>query len=491
MRPAPASGSSIDQTIRRYTKESTMGLKTPEQYIESLRDGRITYCDGDRIDDITKHPRFQVPIAMTAKDYEYDSPEYGKSRRYRTEDGSEAHRIYEIPRNEKDLQARVEMMGHSAISTLTTGVFMALMSVKDQVAEANPQYAENIQRMYKYCRHNGLRAAEVITDPKGDRKRRAHEQDDPDLYVRIVDRNKDGIVVRGAKLHITAASLVHELVVMPTKGMRQDETDYAVSFSIPVATKGVTIINRSFAPAELNAFDYPASSHHSMPEGFVVFDDVFVPWDRVFLAGEVQLASKLVQSLGLWERMGGVIAAVEQSELFVGLAQLVTEMQGKENDPVAQASIAELITYAQMLEMGLDYACRHFETTPSGMVHPNTLAINAAKYYYAANYHQTVRYLHDLSGGLVMTLPLESDLRNPESGRYIRKYLYTKSNVEVETRMRVYNLIRDLTADAYGGWNFVVALQAGGGLSAQRFMMSGTYDIARARDRALRAAGAL
>src|SRR5215510_4460010 len=321
-----------------------MPMKTPQQYIESLRDGRVTYWDGERIDDITTHPRFQVPIAMTAKDYDYNDPEYQGMRRYKAEDGGFAHRIYQIPHNEKDLADRIEMMGNSAISTLTTGVFMALMSVKDQVAEVNPQYAANIERMYKYARDNDLRAAEVITDPKGDRKRRAHEQDDPDLYVRIVDRNKDGIVVRGAKLHITAASVIHELVVMPTKGMRQDEKDYAVSFSIPVNAPGVKIINRSFAPAELNAFDYPASAHHSMPEGFVVFDDVFVPWDRVFLAGEVQLASRLAQSLGLWERTGGVVEAVRMSELFVGLAQLVTEHQGKDSDPMAQASIAELIT---------------------------------------------------------------------------------------------------------------------------------------------------
>ncbi len=164
-------------------------------------------------------------------------------------------------------------------------------------------------------------------------------------------------------------------------------------------------------------------------------------------------------------------------------------MQGKEGDPIAQSSIAELITYAQMLRMSLDYACRHFEKTESGMVYPNTLAINAAKYYYAANYHQTVRYLHDLSGGLVMTLPGEADLRNPESGRYIRKYLHTKNSVDVETRMRVYNLIRDMTADAYGGWNFVVALQAGGGLSAQRLMMNRTFDIQGAKAKALAAAG--
>jgi 4-hydroxybutyryl-CoA dehydratase / vinylacetyl-CoA-Delta-isomerase len=466
-----------------------MGLKRPEDYVASLNDGRVTYWDGENIPDITRHPRFRVPIALTAKDYEYDDPKLGALRRYKAEDGSDAHRIYQVPRTEADLAKRVELLMHTSIGTAVSGVYMALMSVKDQVALVNPRYAENIERMYRYCRDNDLRAAEVITDPKGDRKRRAHEQDDPDLYVRIVERRSDGIVVRGAKLHITAASVIHELVVMPTKGMRQDENAYAVSFSIPVNTKGVSIINRNFAPAELNEFDFPASAHHSMPEGFVVFDDVFVPWDRVFLAGEVQLASKLAQSLGLWERTGGVIAAVEQSELFVGLAQLVTEMQGKENDAVAQASIAELITYAQMLKMSLDYACSHYEKTETGMVYPNTLAINAAKYYYAANYHQTVRYLHDLSGGLVMTLPSEADLRNPESGKFIRKYLYTKKNVDVEQRMRVYNLIRDMTADALGGWNFVVALQAGGGLSAQRFMMNRTYDLAAAKAKALAAAG--
>ena len=466
-----------------------MGLKRPEDYVASLNDGRVTYWDGENIPDITRHPRFRVPIALTAKDYEYDDPKLGALRRYKAEDGSDAHRIYQVPRTEADLAKRVELLMHTSIGTAVSGVYMALMSVKDQVALVNPRYAENIERMYRYCRDNDLRAAEVITDPKGDRKRRAHEQDDPDLYVRIVERRSDGIVVRGAKLHITAASVIHELVVMPTKGMRQDENAYAVSFSIPVNTKGVSIINRNFAPAELNEFDFPASAHHSMPEGFVVFDDVFVPWERVFLAGEVQLASKLAQSLGLWERTGGVIAAVEQSELFVGLAQLVTEMQGKENDAVAQASIAELITYAQMLKMSLDYACSHYEKTETGMVYPNTLAINAAKYYYAANYHQTVRYLHDLSGGLVMTLPSEADLRNPESGKFIRKYLYTKKNVDVEQRMRVYNLIRDMTADALGGWNFVVALQAGGGLSAQRFMMNRTYDLAAAKAKALAAAG--
>ena len=467
-----------------------MGLKTPAEYVESLRDGRVIYWDGERIDDVAAHPNFRIPIQVAASDYDYADPSRRDVMTYRTEKGELAHRVFQEPRSEADLKRRVELMHDMSIVGGVTGVFMALMSVKDAVAEVNAQYAANIERMYRYVRDNDLRAAEVITDPKGDRARRAHEQDDPDLYVRIVRRTDDGIVVRGAKLHITAASLVHELVVMPTKGMRQDETDYAVSFSIPVNAPGVSIINRSFAPPQLNAFDYPASSHHSIPEGFVVFDDVFVPWDRVFLAGEVQLASRLAQSLGLWERTGGLVGSVGTSRLFVGLAQLVTEMQGKERDPICQNTIAELICYAEMLRMSLDYACEHPEATPSGMIHPNALAVNAAKYYYAANYHDAVKKLHDLAGGLVLTLPSEADLRNEASGRYIRKYLHTKPSVDVEQRMRVYNLIRDLTADAYGGWHLVVALQAGGGLSAQRVMMNRMYDLAGAKAAALAAAGA-
>jgi 4-hydroxybutyryl-CoA dehydratase/vinylacetyl-CoA-Delta-isomerase len=466
-----------------------MALKTPEEYVASLRDGRVIYWDGERIDDVTAHPAFRIPIELAAGDYAYDDPAKAELLTYKTEEGELASRIFQVPRTEEDLQQRLAMGHELSIVGGVTGVFMALLSIRDEVAAANPQYGENIESMYRYARDNDLRAAEVITDAKGDRSRRASEQDDPDLFVRIVDRNKDGIVVRGAKLHITAASLVHEQVVMPTKSMRAQEADYAVAFSIPTCTPGVKIINRSFAPPELNAFDYPASARAAVPEGFVVFDDVFVPWERVFLAGEHQLAGVFARSLGLWERTLGLAEAAQRAELIVGLAQLVTEQQGKGRDLSAQNTIAELICYAEMIRMSLDYACRHYERTPSGMVHPNVLAVNVGKYYFAANYHQMVRNLHDLGGGLVLTLPKEADLRNPESGPYLRKYLHTTPDVDVEERMRVYNLIRDLTADAYGGWHLVTSLQAGGGLVAQRIMMNRTFDMDAARRKALRAAG--
>jgi 4-hydroxybutyryl-CoA dehydratase/vinylacetyl-CoA-Delta-isomerase len=467
-----------------------MGLMNAAQYRASLNDGRVIYWGGEKITDLANHPRFRVPIAVASRDYAYDEPGARAILTYETEDGATAHRVYQVPRTTEDLAMRLELGRRMSIVGGVTGVYMALLQITDKVAAVSPLYAENIDRLYRQARQHDLRAAEVITDAKGDRSKKAHEQIDPDLYLRIVERRPDGIVVRGAKLHITGAALVHELVVMPTKSMRREEADYAVAFSIPVNAPGVKIINRSFAPETLNEFDYPASAHHSMPEGFVVFDDVFVPWDRVMLAGEYQLAGSFAAALGLWERTLGLVMAAREAEIMVGLADLVTEQQGKERDPHVQDTLAELICYAETIRMGLDYAVRNYERTATGMLHPNTLGINVTKYYYASHFHQMVGHLHDVAGGLTITLPEEADLRHPEAGAYLRKYLVAKAGTDIEQRMRIYTLIRDMTADAYGGWNLVTALQAGGGLKAQRIMMARTFDMARARKSALTAAGA-
>ena len=324
-----------------------MGLMTAAQYRASLNDGRVIYWGGEKITDVVNHPRFQVPIAVACRDYAYDDPDLAPIITYRTEDGSTAHRVYQVPRTTEELEMRLELGRHMSIVGGVTGVFMALLQVKDRLSAINARFAHNIERMYLYARDHDLRAAEIITDAKDDRSKKAHEQADPDMYVRIVERRNDGIVVRGAKLHITGAALVHELVVMPTKSMRPEEADYAVAFSIPVNTPEVSIINRSFAPAELNEFDYPASARHSMPEGLVVFDDVFIPWERVFLAGEWQLAGAFAAALGLWERTLGLVIAHHEAEIMTGLAQLVSEQQGKDRDAHVQDTIAELICYTE------------------------------------------------------------------------------------------------------------------------------------------------
>ncbi len=466
-----------------------MGLKNPAWYRESLRDGRVTYIAGEAVPDVTKNAWFDTAIRNTADDYVYDDPATKDVRVYETEDGELAHRIYQIPTSVDDLEKRIQLSHITSISTAVSAVLMALYNIKDQVAKVNGQYAENIERMYKYCRDNDLRADQCITDAKGDRSRHPKDQDDPDLYTRIVDKNADGIVVSGAKLHISGASLVHEQTIMPTKAMGPGEEQWSVSFSIPTNTQGVKIINRAYARPGLSEMDYPISSKHNAPEGFVVFENVLVPWDRVFLAGEPQLAGVLAHSLGLWERVGGLIAMVERSRLLVGTAQLLCEMNGIHKASHIQEKISDLVFYAEMLRMSLDHAVRNYKVTETGMVYPDPMAVNVGKFYGANNWHLMVQKLHDMSGGLVLTLPTEADYRNEEMTKTLEKYLHTRNDVVVEDRMRVYNLIRDLTADSYGGWELVTTIAAGGGLAAQRIVTMREYDLDGAKDVARAAAG--
>lgn len=466
-----------------------MGLKTPEWYKESLRDGRQIYIAGESVPDITQNEHFKVAVDNCAEDYNYEDPETRDLRVYETEDGTLAHRIFKVPTSEEDLYKRIEMGSITSIATAVTAVLMALYNVKDQLAAVNGQYAENVENIYKYCRDNDMRADQCITDAKGDRSRHPKDQDDPDLYTRIVDKNQDGIVVRGAKLHITGAALVHEQTVMPTKSMGPGEEQWSVSFSIPTNAPGVKIANRAYADPDLSEMDYPHSARKNAPEGFVIFEDVLVPWDRVFLAGEHELAGVFAQSLGLWERIGGLKSMVANSRLMVGMAQMLTKYNGINKAGHIQEKIAEMVFHAEMLRMALESAIRNYKVTPEGMYYPDPLSINVGKYYGASHYHKIVGILHDMSGGLVVTMPLEADLENEELSKPLRKYLHTQSSHDVEDRIRMYNLIRDLTADSYGGWKLVTELAAGGGLAAQRIMTLRQYDFATAEEDAKRAAG--
>ena len=324
-----------------------------------------------------------------------------------------------------------------------------------------------------------IRIAECITDAKGDRTLPPSQQADPDVYVHVVDRKPDGVVIRGAKLHISAASLVHDLMVMPTKAMKPGEDEYAIAAAVPVSSPGVRIVNTTFHPAGDDTRHYPLSSVHSMPDGFVIFDDVFVPHERVFLDGEVANATVFAHSLGLWERLGGLTAMVIQAEQLVGLAQLIAEANGLARVAHVRDKIDEMIIHASLLRAGLEAAIANAHVTPEGYYYPDELYTNVAKYQGAAQFHLMVRHLHDIAGGAVLTSPTIGDLENPDTGPFVAKYMRTMDGVSAEERMRLFHAIRDLTADSYGGWHLVTNLQSGGGLFAQRIVARKHFDMAR------------
>jgi 4-hydroxybutyryl-CoA dehydratase/vinylacetyl-CoA-Delta-isomerase len=211
-----------------------------------------------------------------------------------------------IPRRAEDLRNQIPILHESGMMAhLTFTSIMTLTTAAGHLADVAPEMIERIQSYVDDAHRRDIRIAQCITDAKGDRSRPPGKQDDPDAYTRVIDRTRDGVVVRGAKLHITGASLAHDLMTIPTKSMKAGEEDYAIACMIPVAAGGVKIVDTSYAPRHEDVRSFPVSSGTHYPEGFVIFDDVFVPNDRVIMDGTSAHAAVFAHALGLWERLGG------------------------------------------------------------------------------------------------------------------------------------------------------------------------------------------
>lgn len=449
-------------------------MKTSADFRDSLRDGRVVYFQGERVE-VTEHPAFAR--ALDAMSATYD-------RFHSTAPGA-LNPLFSIPTSTDDLRERIALLRQADVVASTTfQSLLSLLTAAPAVAQASPEYAERIKAYYQHVVDHDLRLTECITDAKGDRSSPPGAQQDPDSYVRVVERRADGVVIRGAKLHITGAPLGHDLIVMPTKHMKPGEEAYAISCAVPVAAPGVSIVATTFDPWPRDPRDHVFSCHESMPDGFVIFDDVFVPHERVFLDGDTRYSSNFAHALGLWERLGGTSLLADEADLLVGLAQLVADANGLSGIPHVREKISEMIMYATLIRGSLEAALVHVGTTDDGMVYPSELYTNAAKFYGAANYSMMTRHLHDMAGGIVATAPGSKDLENDEVGPLLRKYLQASPSLTADERVKIMRAVRDFTADTFGGWRFVTNLQSGGGLYAQRLVVRKHYDMAAATEKA-------
>jgi 4-hydroxybutyryl-CoA dehydratase/vinylacetyl-CoA-Delta-isomerase len=428
-------------------------MMTGQQYKKSLDDNRETYFEGERVRDIVNHPLLGECVSRIAEGYDkFYSPEPGA-----------VSPLMKIPRSANELRDRIRLLLESDIvANVTYQSIMTLTTAATRIQDALPEYAERIRNYVHAAQRKDIRIVECITDAKGDRSRPPGKQDDPDAYTRVVERRADGVVIRGAKLHITGASMAHDLMVIPTKAMKPGEEAYAIGCAVPVNSPGVKIIDTTFAPRHPDTRTFPVSAKIHMAEGFVILDDVFVPNERIFLDGAVAQAAVFAHSLGLWERLGGLSAMAEEGDQLVGFAQLVAESNGLAGEGHIKEKISEMLIHATLIRAALEAAIA------------NCLM---------------VRHLHDISGGSILTAPGVADLENEVTGPLVRKYMGTSNGIDGEYRARLFHAIRDLTADAYGGWKAVTNVQAGGGLYAQRIVTRRYYDLKGAKRKALKVAG--
>ncbi|MGD9765166.1 MAG: 4-hydroxyphenylacetate 3-hydroxylase N-terminal domain-containing protein [Candidatus Binatia bacterium] len=465
-----------------------MPLKTPAEYKQSLRDGRAVYYRGERVRDVTSHPAIGVAVEHAAIEYALAAdPAHRELAVVEGERGAFS-RYYQLPRTADDLRQRSQLVAAStrAAGTLvllvkeigTDALFALHLAAEAMAGRKWPQYRERVRAYHERCRDGDLAVAVAQTDAKGDRALGPAAQAHPDYYVRIVDERSDGIVVRGAKLHTSAITNTNEVIVLPTRALGAADRAYAVAFALPVDTKGLTVITSPFGGAKKDAFEHPISARHKLTEALAVFDDVFVPKERVFLQGEVEYAGPLALGFVVYHRFTAVSYKLPLLELLVGAARAIAEYNGVDGAGHVREKLTRLATYHSTVAALIAQAAAACTIEPPGLAVPNALLTNIAKYVYASQYHAAVQMVQDIAGALLVTAPGVEDVRSEAIGPLVDKYLGGKAGVPTEHRLRMLNLISDITASDYGGYQEVLAVHAEGSLEAEKLQTYREYDFA-------------
>lgn len=477
-----------------------MALRTPEEFRDSLRDDRTVYFQGERVRDVTAHPVLRIGVESAAVDYQIaEDPDNRHFAVVPGPDGQPSSRFFLAPRNSDDLLKRHLLIeagsricfgfppfakegGSDALNTA------ALVSKKvDQ--QFGTGYHGRVEEFRRYLQQNDLSVAITMTDPKGDRSLRPSQQADKDLYLRMVAERRDGVVVRGAKAHITSSPYTNELFVLPCRQMTETDRDYAVAFAIPANSPGVKMIVSATAATPVRLMDHPVSSSYHIIESLVVFEDVFVPHERLFLKREWQYAGLAAHLFATYHRVTAAAYKYPFAELLVGAAKLMAEYNGLDRMSHIRDKLSWLVTYAETIRALTRAACMNpVEDRDTGMVYPDPILGNAAKFYFADNYHHCVKLVQDIAGGIVATVPSEEDYLNPETRPLLDKYLRGAADVPAEHRLRVIKLVKDLVASDMGGYWEVTSIHAEGSLAAQRLAVYGSADFPRYESAAKRAA---
>ncbi len=432
-----------------------MGLMTGQQFKDSLNDGRVIYYKGERIDNVATHPAFVNCVNTMALDFEMGhDPKYKDLAVVFDEElGEEISRYFAIPKNGEDLLKMQELIikstelgdgyipfSHDIGADVINAIIITANIMGDQ------DYIDRINNYNKYLKKTDKAVVAAVTDVKGDRMLRPGDpgQAHPDYYVRIVEKNEQGIIVRGAKAHISGAAYANEFFVIPCRAMSESDADYAVAFAIQANAKGIKQIVRPFVQGR-SANDFPNERPHRMiTDSLIIFDDVFVPWERVFLCGEWKYAATMVYNFALLHRRTGCAYRIPLSEQFLGMATAIAEYNGVENAPHVKDKITEVVIYLETLKALCNAACFDYKMI-AGIAVPNPVITNIAKYHFAHQYHEIVRIVQDLAGGLLVTRPSYLDYCVPELQEEIIKYCGGKAGIPTETRLRMFDLIRRMT----------------------------------------------
>jgi 4-hydroxybutyryl-CoA dehydratase/vinylacetyl-CoA-Delta-isomerase len=353
------------------------------------------------------------------------------------------------------------------------------------------EYNKRFLKYLRYVQDEDLVCCGAMTDPKGDRSLRPAEQADSDQYLHVVSERPDGIVVHGAKLHQTGAVNSHEIICMPTRAMREEDKEYAVSFALPSDSQGIIYIYGR-QPCDTRKIDSPnmdvGNILYGGQECMVVFDDVFVPWERVFMYREYDFTGDLVEKFSAYHRQSYACKS-GMGDVLIGASQLIAEYQGTAKASHIRDKIIDMIQLNETL-MSCSLACAYEgNREPSGTYLVDLLRANVSKLNVTRFPYEIARLAQDIAGGLIVTMPSEKDLKHPKIGKHIAKYLKGVEGTPAENRVRVLRLIENITAGLGAACYLAESMHGAGSPMAQRIMIGRQSNIERMKNSAKRVCG--
>lgn len=467
-------------------------LMTAEAYRESLRRYRPKiFVDGRAIESVADAPELAPGINGVGVTYDFaHKPEHAKLMTARQ--GSKpdpVNRMLHVNETSNDLLLKLEAvrlvcqesgcaqryLAHDALN----GFFQATKRCDEA---RGTDYHQRFLAYLDRVQEEDLALGIAMTDAKGDRSKRPGQQANPDVYVRIVERQPGGIVISGTKAIVTGAPYMHEFLVMPCRTHAPEDADFAVACAVPVDAPGVTIVARPAGrPGEAAA---AFSAKYGQSTGVVLFDRVFVPHEQVFLAGETEEGGFLTTAYATHHRHSCIGARAGFGDLLIGAGSLMTEANGLEPDRYGHIrdAMVELITVTESFFACGVAASVYCVEDPAGSVMPDPVFANIGKLLLATKIYDMQRLAHYVSGGLIVALPGPDEDHNPETKASLAAVLAGREEIPTAQRLEVSRLLEDLTASYQGGWYSIISLHGGGSPEAMKREIWRNYPTGEKRD---------
>ena len=462
-----------------------MALKTGGEYLESLESLDLeAHALGEKTDRLAEHGLINPSRQAVA--FTYDAAHAPQSRELLRAVShlcnDEVNRFTHLHQSVEDLVNKIKMQRYCG--AMTGCCFQRCVGLDAANAvysttfecdrKHDTQFHQRFQEYWKWVQQEDLVVDGAMTDPKGDRSRRPKDQVDPDLFLRVKERRPGGVVISGAKLHQTGMLNSHEILIMPTMSLREGEEPWAICCAVPTGAPGVRYIYGRQASdtrkLERDKFDV-GNPIFGGQEVMTVFEDVFVPEERIFMDGQVDFSGTLVERFASYHRQSYGGCKVGVGDVLIGATELIARMNGVEKAGHIKEKIVEMVHLNETL-----YACglacsTQGGPTPAGNYQVDLLLANVCKLNVTRFPYEIARLATDVAGGLLGTMPSAADLNDPEVGPYIKKYLAANPDYQVVDRMKVLRLIENLIAGAGAVGYLIESMHGAGPPAAQRIMI--------------------